>query len=262
MDKTRIRNCFIGYFLLIGFFCNKLRAQEATIHDVPTFTGIFPSYRIGDNWGVVGDLLINRNNLYADPGFIWLKVAPAYWSSNGPYFFSAGLALVRNPRFDLTNATHTMEYRFDPQALWWKPLGKGTFSTRFRLDFRSRQNIENNELVGTRNMSYRFRYFFSYTFPISKGERPVSLVLANEVLVQFGEKIVYNTFDQMRFFIGVHRRVSKEVAFDFGYFPIYSQTSAGNVYTLNHIIRLFIFIDFMGKKNLLIPSLQEGIGDI
>lgn len=260
MKNIGIANCFWGYCLLVSAFSSELMAQEAIIQDVPTFTGIFPSYRLNNNWGVVGDFIINRNNLYADPGFIWLKAGTAYWSTNSPYSFSAGIAFLRNPRSDLTNATHTMEYRFDPQVVWWKPLGKGNFSNRFRLDFRSRQNIENGELLATRNMSYRFRYFFSYIFPISKGEKPLSLVLANEVLVQFGNKIVYNTFDQMRVFVGVHKKVSNVVSFDFGYFPIYSQTAAGNIYTLNHIIRLFVFTDFGKKKGLPRPQNFEEMG--
>jgi hypothetical protein len=136
--------------------------------------GIFPSYRFENNLGIMGDFLIIRNNLYSDPGFIWLKGGAAYWSSNTPHFFSAGFGLLRNLRSDLTNATHTLEYRIDPEVVSCKPVGKGTFLYRFRLDFRSRQNVENNELLNTRNMSYRFRYLVSYNFPISRGKKPLS----------------------------------------------------------------------------------------
>jgi hypothetical protein len=256
-----VRICFLGSFFLFFTLFTEVVAQKTVIHDVPSWTGVFASYRVNKNWGVVGDFLVNRNNLYSDPGFIWIKGGVGYWSSNSPYFFSAGFALLRNPRTDLDNATHTMEYRIDPQVVWWKPLGKGTFLNRFRLDFRSRQNTENNELLDTRNMSYRFRFLNSYTFPITKGEKPLSGVLLNEVLIQFGNKIVYNTFDQLRVFVGVQKKLSNEVSFDFGYFPIYSQTPAGNVYTLNHIVRLLIFTDFVAKKNLPRPRFHEDMGD-
>jgi hypothetical protein len=261
MKSARVIIGFWRQFFFLNLFCTQLNAQKTIIHDVPSWTGVFASYRLEKNWGVVGDFLVNRNNLYADPGFIWLKGGPAYWSSNSPTFFSAGFALLRNPRPDLSNATHTLEYRFDPQVVWWKPLNKGAFLSRFRLDFRSRQNIENGELLTTRNMSYRFRYLYSYSFPITKGEKPLSGVLINEVLIQFGNKIVYNTFDQVRVFVGIQKRLTREVSFDFGYFPIYSQTAAGNVYTLNHIIRLLIFTDFVKKKGLPRPQYYEDIGE-
>jgi Protein of unknown function (DUF2490) len=261
MNIASIRKFFLVQCLFFNIFCTELKAQKTIIHDVPSWTGIFASYRLGKNWGVVGDFLVNRNNLYSDPGFIWLKGGPAYWSSNSPHFFSAGFALLRNPRTDLTNATHTLEYRIDPQVVSWKPVGKGTFLYRFRLDFRSRQNVENNELLNTRNMSYRFRYLVSYNFPITKSKNPLSLVLVNEVLIQFGNKIVYNTFDQARVFVGISQRLTKELSFDFGYFPIYSQTAAGNVYTLNHIIRLLVYTDFVKKKGLPRPIHHEDMGE-
>lgn len=262
MNIARVRISFLVHFFLFNILCTELIAQKTIIHDVPTWTGVFASYRINNNWGLVGDFLVNRNNLYSDPGFIWLKGGPAFWAGdNKPYFFSAGFALLRNPRSDLTNATHTLEYRIDPQVVSWKSLGKGTFMYRFRLDFRSRQNVENNELLNTRNMSYRFRYLLSYNFPITKGKNPLSLVLVNEVLIQFGSKILYNTFDQARVFVGIQRRLTKEVSFDFGYFPIYSQTAAGNVYTLNHIVRLMVYTDFVKKKGLPRPIHFEDMGE-
>ena len=246
-------NLFRICAVVLMVFWVKLGYTQKTInHNPASWTGVFASYQQTEHWGLTGDFLINRNNFYSDPGFTWLKVAPAYWSK-GPYFFSAGFALLWVPRPDLTNARRTLEYRFDPQAVTWKTIGKGTLLSRFRLDFRSRQNIENGVLLNSRNMSYRLRYLFSYTWPITKGEKPLSMVLINETLIQFGRKITYNTFDQARLFVGVHKRMNDKVSFDFGYFPIYSQLPSGNQYNLDHLIRLFIYTDFKKAKLRYIP---------
>lgn len=244
---------------LCAVFGWQAKAQKSINHNPASWTGVFASYRLNENWGVTGDLLFNRNNFYADPGFTWVKIAPAYWSK-GPYFFSAGMALLWVPRPELSNASHTLEYRLDPQVVTWKPIGKGTFLSRFRLDLRSRQDIANGEVLGTRNMSYRLRYLFSYTYPITKGDNPLSVVVLNELLIQFGDRIVYNTFDQIRLFVGVHKRLSNTVSYDFGYFPIYSQLPSGNQYNLDHIIRLFVYTDFKSKKfrNIKLPILEFG----
>jgi hypothetical protein len=255
-----IRKLFFKLAIFFNLICGDVNAQKTIIHDNPTWTGVFASYRMSKNWGLVGDFLINRNNFYSDPGFTWLKGGVGYWA-NSPYFFSAGFALLWVPRTDLTNAKNTLEYRIDPQVVSWKPLGKGTFLHRFRLDFRARQNVENNEVLNSRNMSYRFRYLYSYSLPITKGTKPLSLVFVNEVLIQFGNKIVLNTFDQFRLFIGISRNITKEISFDFGYFPIYTQTVAGNVYTLNHNIRLFLFTDFRKKKSLPDPMIVKDFNE-
>jgi hypothetical protein len=249
--NTRNGGCSI---ILTGLLCLSmgLHAQKSINQNPASWTGVFASYRTGEHFGFTGDFLINRNNFYADPGFTWLKIAPSYWGS-GPNFFSAGLALLWVPRPDLSNASHTLEYRFDPQAVTWKSVGRGTLLGRFRLDVRSRQNTADGALLNTRNMSYRFRYLISYTVPLSQQKNPISLVLLNEILIQFGSTIVYNTFDQARVFIGIHKRVSETISFDFGYFPIYSQLPSGNQYNLDHIIRLFIYADFKRSKLRYIP---------
>ncbi len=260
MVNVRIRIFVFGLCFLLNLICYEVQAQKTINHEISSWTGVFGSYRLSKNWGIVGDFLINRNNFYADPGFTWLKGGVGYWT-NSSYFFSAGLALLWVPRPELTNAKNTLEYRIDPQVVSWKPLGKGTFLHRFRLDFRARQNIENNEVLNSRNMSYRFRYLYSYSLPVTKGVNPLSLVFVNEVLIQFGNKIVLNTFDQFRIFIGISRNITREFSFDFGYFPIYTQTAAGNIYTLNHNIRLFIFTDFKKKKSLPNPMIVKDFNE-
>lgn len=73
-------------------------------------------------------------------------------------------------------------------------------------------------------------------------------MLSNEILLQFGKQIVNNPLDQICLFIGIHHSLGKGGAYDLGYFPIFQQTAAGNVYNLNHTFRLLFY--FSTKKNL------------
>ena len=73
-------------------------------------------------------------------------------------------------------------------------------------------------------------------------------MLSNEFLLQFGKQIVNNPLDQIRLFIGIRHSLGKGGAYDLGYFPIFQQTAAGNVYNLNHTFRLLFY--FCRKKNL------------
>ena len=49
------------------------------------------------------------------------------------------------------------------------------------------------------------------------------MVLSDEILIQFGKEVVYNTFDQNRIFIGIKQTISSKLSFDFGYMNVYQQ---------------------------------------
>jgi hypothetical protein len=68
-----------------------------------------------------------------------------------------------------------------------------------------------------------------------------SLVVADEILIHFGKEVVYNTFDQNRFFIGIKQNVSPKLSFDFGYMNVYQQKYSGYQYDSNHTLRLFFY---------------------
>ena len=66
-------------------------------------------------------------------------------------------------------------------------------------------------------------------------------VIADEVHIQFGQEIVFNTFNQNRIFVGISQRISPNVSFDFGYMHVYQQKNTGFQYDSNHTIRLFFY---------------------
>jgi hypothetical protein len=68
-----------------------------------------------------------------------------------------------------------------------------------------------------------------------------SLVLADEVLLNFGREVVYNTMDQNRIFVGIKQNLNPQLSFDFGYMNVYQQRSSGYQYDMNHTIRLFFY---------------------
>lgn len=48
----------------------------------------------------------------------------------------------------------------------------------------------------------RIRYLLSVTTPIFKNKKYPSFVLSDELAIQFGKEVVYNTFEQNRLFFG------------------------------------------------------------
>ena len=94
------------------------------------------------------------------------------------------------------------------------------------------------------NFNYRLRYNFSFFIPLKGKElapKTPFISLIDEVFINFGERIVYNTFDQNRFFIGVGYQITSHMNVQTGYMNIFQQEASGNSYWSRHAIRLFLF---------------------
>ena len=74
--------------------------------------------------------------------------------------------------------------------------------------------------------------------------KTVFAALTNEVFLNFGDKIVYNTFDQNRIFAGFGYQFTSHLNAQLGYMNVYQQEASGNNYFSTHAIRLFVFHSF------------------
>lgn len=76
------------------------------------------------------------------------------------------------------------------------------------------------------------------------------LLISDEILIQFGQSIVYNPFSQNRFNIGIRQKVSETIEFDLTYMNIYEQNSSGYQYEVDNTLRLFWYYtpDLRKKK--------------
>jgi hypothetical protein len=119
---------------------------------------------------------------------------------------------------------------------------------RIRNEQRFFNTIESGESLDDNYVVNRVRLLMSVNVPFKKGGR-TSFMIADEVHLNFGKTIVYNTFNQNRFTIGINHKISAKWRFDTGYMMVYQQTAAGNVYNLNHTFRLFFYGNFDFRKD-------------
>jgi len=75
------------------------------------------------------------------------------------------------------------------------------------------------------------------------------LVVSDEILIQFGKEVVYNTFDQNRLFVGIRQNINPKLSYDFGYMNVYQQKSNGYQYDMNHTLRLFFYLNTVVKHS-------------
>jgi hypothetical protein len=135
---------------------------------------------------------------------------------------------------------------------WHSKYGKARMMQWIRLEEKYRQKILNDSTLGTGyNFNYKFRYNLWYEIPFTQQPtNKFSFVLNDEVHVNFGKQIVYNYFDQNRFFAGFKLNINKHDNVQLGYMNQFQQLPAGNKYRNNHVIRLFYFqnLDWRKKK--------------
>ncbi|MNS74200.1 hypothetical protein D3C72_1076680 [compost metagenome] len=120
---------------------------------------------------------------------------------------------------------------------------------RIRNEQRWQDKIVNDERTGEKRFTDRVRYLVSVNIPIFKKKTLPSLVVADEILIHFGEEVIYNTFDQNRLFIGIKQNINSKLSFDFGYMNVFQQKYSGYQYDSNHTLRLFFYYN-NSVKNL------------
>ena len=92
--------------------------------------------------------------------------------------------------------------------------------------------------------AFRTRYNMAFFLPLKgkevKANTPFAAVM-NEVFLNFGDRVVYNTFDQNRLFADFGYQFTSHLNIQLGYMNIYQQEGSGTDYLSTHAIRFFVF---------------------
>jgi hypothetical protein len=113
-----------------------------------------------------------------------------------------------------------------------------------RLEQRFNERIVDDVRQDGYNYNFRVRYNLAFLIPLKGKEMAAGVPFAavmNEFFVNLGDKVVYNTFDQNRFFAGIGYNFTSHLNAQLGYMNVYQQEGSGNNYFSTHTIRLFLF---------------------
>jgi hypothetical protein len=156
---------------------------------------------------------------------------------------NVGYALVQHYPAEGKNTTRT-EHR-PWQQVWWSQKYPGVNTLQWlRLEQRFNEKVVDDQKEEGYNYNFRVRYNFSFFIPLEGKEilpKTIFAALVNEIFLNFGDRIVYNTFDQNRFFVGLGYQVNTHANVQFGYMNVYQQEASGASYFSTHAIRLFYF---------------------
>ena len=148
------------------------------------------------------------------------------------------------------NTVSQPEHRGWQQVQWFTRTKRLRAMQWVRLEERFVRKLANpDSLSGQYNYTWRARYHAQLSFPLSQQPGFLSkcaLVVSDELLINFGKNVVYNYFDQNRFFIGGSFQTTKRDNIQVGYMNLFQQLSGGNAYRRMDVLRIFYFhnLDF------------------
>jgi hypothetical protein len=224
-------------------------AKEVTSQDQSWFS-INTLSRVSDRWGVVADFhAVRRNNFFSDPRFYFIRMGANYWLKDNITFSLAYGHMWVAPTVEGWS-TFSEEHRIHEQFQFISKINKITVVQRLRNEQRWQEKMVNDQPSGNLRFTNRIRYLASFNIPLFKNKYLPSLALADEIMVQFGKEVVYNTFDQNRIFIGIRQKISTDLNFDMGYMRVFQQKYSGYQYDLYHTFRLYFYYTPDLRKHL------------
>lgn len=230
------------------------QTTKNTAHINQVWTGYFNQTRLSQRWGLWGDFqLRTKENFFDNLSQSLNRVGVTYYLTDNTKL-TLGYAFINHFPGDNHANISQPEHRIWQQVQWHNKYPRLRLMQWLRLEEKFRHKVlDNDNLAPGYDYSWKLRYNFFLNAPLGKNAfapGTFSFVANDELHINFGKNVVYNYFDQNRFFIGLSYHTSVADNIQFGYTNIFQQLSSGNSYKDIHGARVFYFhnLDLRKKK--------------
>jgi hypothetical protein len=216
-------------------------AQKQIEEMEQTWIGYFNQSRITNRSGVWIDLHYRLTDHYIREKTIIIARTAYIFYIGEKVRFMGGYAYAN--RYGRGGVDRVPEHRPWQQVQWIERKRNFTMTHAFRLEQRFRRAVENNALAEGYDFNWRLRYNLSFAVPLSRKEGGVGIPfvqLSNEIMVNAGEAIVYNYFDQDRLYAGIGYQFTPELSAHLGHLFVFQHQGAAGMYQHIHGIRLTV----------------------
>ena len=237
---------FVSFFvvLFIGF-----KATAQTIKNTEHLNQLWFSYfnqtRFSNKWGIWTDVsLRTKEDFVNNLSLSIVRIGVTYYIADN-IKLTTGYAWANYFPGDNHKNISQREHRLWQQIQWDTKYRKKRMVHWIRLEERFRHKILNDStLKDGYTFNYRIRYNLRYELPLDKkGNTPgaITIIINDEINVNAGKQIVYNYFDQNRFYAGCKFQCSSTSNIQVGYLNVFQQLAGGNQYKNINAVRLFYF---------------------
>lgn len=150
--------------------------------------------------------------------------------------------LVATQYPDVTFDFNVPEYRGQQDITWKKAYGDFTLNQRFQVEERFFHNANNVGLLPGTTFFWRFRYRIQGEFNFWKKENQfLKAIVYDELMMNGGENVEKNTFDQNRIYAALDYGINKNITLELGYLNSFQQRTSGVDYFNRDIIRFTFY---------------------
>ncbi len=243
----------LGFLFLIFCFWLNLSAQITVNTEEQLWLGVFNQTRFSQKWGIWAEMQFRwKDNFVGDPATFIARPGLTFYAFDD-LRLTAGYAFINHFPGENHKNISQPEHRPWQQIQWFVRPKQVRFMQWLRLEQRFRRKILNDDALAEGfNFNWRLRFNTALFIPLTKKKFApggLQFLLNDEFMVNFGEQIVFNVFDQNRFFAGFVYQLNHHGQLHLGYMNLFQQQAAGNVFRNQHTIRLFYFQNFDLRKN-------------
>lgn len=235
-------------YLLFTLFPTFLFSQKTVTTDQQTWVAFFSQARLSERWGLWFDGHFRlKDDFFGAPATAIFRPGITYYAYDD-LRLTAGYAFINHFPAEGHEDISRPEHRPWQQVQWFSKFPQIRLMNWVRLEERFQRKILNSsELDEGYIFNWRVRYNLAAFFPLTKkGFAPGGLqfLLNDEAHVAFGKNVVYNHFDQNRFFAALVWQISEHAQLQGGYMNVFVQQASGDRFRNIHAIRLFYFHNF------------------
>ncbi len=236
-----IKYYILSLFLLCSIFLNAQTRQVQ--YGQQTWLDYLNQNRYSKQWGSWIDLQLKLTDHYFNAVLASESTLGATYYTKNNLKIVGALTYVDQIHAG-SNEYHLAEYRPWQMVQLNTESPHSKFLQWLRLEERFKQTTSNDAPTSNYDFTYRLRYYFLSQIPLTQHhyqKGSFSLVLSDEIYINYGKSIVYNTFDQNRISAGFYYYLNKDNIFQFGYTNVYQQLSAKNKFSNLDVLRVSIF---------------------
>ena len=228
-------------FLLVTHPAFSQNSQRISTVNTNGWYNYFGDHAVSERWGVHLEGQWRRHDVITQWQQLLLRPGINF-SPNKNVMLTAGYAFVDTyPYGEFPVAYRFPEHRIFEQVILKHELGKLGLQHRYRLEQRylGQKAEPSDTRIDFWRYENRFRYMMRVNIPLGEGKR-FHLGVYDEIMVNFGNNVGANIFDQNRAYAAIGYSLSKSTKLEVGYLLQILQQRNGRVIEYNNTFQFSI----------------------
>lgn len=223
------------------------KAQKTVSNNNQQWLQYYHQLKLSEKYTIATDLSLRRINTFNDWSQTTFRTGLGYPIAKK----IQGVTGIACFAFYTSNTPSKIEFRPYQEVNTTIVYKKISIQHRLRAEARYFRKISDGVITSTSNFNFRFRYKLNFAIPLvklseTKPDKKIFLNIGDELFINAGREIVYNTIDNNRLLIGTTFQVNLNLSFSFTYNYQFGQRNKPDTYehsdvfwlTINHKMAL------------------------